>query len=166
MAVVTVKSTAITNRDATPRVLSNARYSKGNIQCLAGTAEAANGDSIASKYILGTVPSNARIHQVLLSCDALGGSAAGDVGIYRTTADGSAVVDADHFSTAKTLVSALKNVDVTFDTANYNIDEVEMPIWQALGLTADPKVDYDIVVTLTAASAAAGTISLQALYAI
>lgn len=167
MATVSVSSTQITNRDATPRVLNNSRISKGAMQVSCGYAESSAADDIGSKYKMCSVPSNARIHSVLLSCDSVGTAGAADIGIYQTTDNGGAVVDADFFKAAQSLVTALKNSDVTFgNTGGLGVEEGEMPLWQALGLTADSKRDYDIVLTVTTATVSAGSIFLQAAYVI
>lgn len=164
MAVETVKSTQITNRDASPRALSNARLTKMDVQMSCGTAEAAAAASVGSKYIMCSIPSNARVAQVLLSCDASGATGTADIGIYQTTDNGGAVVDADHFGSAVVITSALKNSDVTHESGAYGVEEIEKPLWEALGLTADPKRDYDVVITLTAIHADGGTLSLQAIF--
>lgn len=164
MAVVNTKSAGITNADA--GTLSNARVINARIHEAIGTAEAANGDSIGSTYRLCRVPSNARISRILLSCDAIT-TCAGDVGVYRTAGDGGAVVDADHFASAQSLAAALVNQDVSHEAdaadagAGFGLADVEKPLWQTLGLTADPFVLYDIAVTLTAAAGSAGTIGLR-----
>jgi hypothetical protein len=41
------------------------------------------------------------------------------------------------------------------------VAKIEQPLWQQLGLTADPGVMYDIAATLTAAAGSAGTVSLK-----
>jgi len=170
MATVSVYSTAITNRNATPRVLNNARISKGAMQLVAGTVEASAADDIGSKYFFCTLPSNARVAQVLLSCDDVGSTGLVDIGIYQTTANGAAVVDADFFASAQALTTALGQTDITFETAganaSYGVDDIEKPLWEALGLTVDSKIDYDVVATATQAVELAGTISLQVSYAI
>lgn len=172
MAVVTTKSGAITNRDSSPIVLSNANISKGMLCEAVGTVEGANGDSIASKFIFASVPSNARISRVLLSCDAIATSGAADCGVYKTTADGSAVVDVDFFASAQVLTSALSHTDITHEAdaadagAGYGQADVEKPLWQALGLTADPGIHYDIALTLTTALGGAGTVSMKVQYVI
>lgn len=173
MAVVTTKSSAITNRDATLRVATNAIVAGALLREMVGTIEAANGDSIGSKYIFGSVPSNARISAVRYKCDAVT-SGAGDIGIYRTTQDGGAVVVAAAFASAVSIASALSvPTDVTHEAdptdANSNdmgLADVEKPLWQVLGLTSDPKIMYDVVMTLTAATTAAGTVSLSVQYVI
>lgn len=166
MATVSVSSTIITNRDASPRVLTNARLTKGNMQMAAATVEAGTGDNIGSKYKMFSLPSNARVAQLLLSCDDLGTAGAVDIGIYQTTENGGAVVDADHFASAQALTTALKNSDVTFESGVYGVEDIEKPLWEALGLSADSKRDYDVVLTATEAIETAGTISLQCSYVI
>lgn len=172
MAVVTVKSGAITNRDATPRVLNTAGKAAGNVKGFTATAEAANGDSIASKYIMGSIPSNACGELLKLYCDAITSGAA-DVGIYKSTADGGAVVDVDFFASAQSIAAAITTgteiqheADATDAGAGFGLADLEKPLWQRLGLTADPNLWYDIVLTLTAATTAAGTIGLRCQYMI
>jgi hypothetical protein len=50
----------------------------------------------------------------------------------------------------------------------FGIEDVEKPLWEALGLTADPVRDYDIALTLTAANGAGATpdVTLRVRYAI
>jgi hypothetical protein len=165
MAVVSTYATAITNRDATPKVLSNPTIHNGMLRECVGTVESVSGDSIASKYFFCTLPSNARVSQVLLYCDDVGSTTIADFGLYKSTADGGAVADADFFGSAVSLKDgALNGTDITHESGVFDIDDVEKPLWQALGLTADPKINYDVVATLTAASDAAGTISLKVRY--
>lgn len=171
MAVVTTKAGAITNRDATPRVATNAGLAAGAVKGFVGVVEAVSGDSIASKYIMGQIPSNAYAEVLRLYSDAVTTCAA-DIGIYRTTADGGAVVDVDFYASAQSLASALSGTDVTHEadaadagSGNGNAD-LEKPLWQRLGLTSDPKVMYDVVITLTAAAGSAGTIGLRGQYMI
>lgn len=170
MAVVTVKSTAITNRDATPRTINNPASVQGTLQGFFATAEAANGDSIASKYIMGQIPSNAYGELVKLYCDAITSGAA-DIGLYRTTVDGGAVVDVDFYASAQSIASAITTgtevqheADATDAGAGFGLADLEKPLWQRLGLSADPGVMYDVVVTLTAATTAAGTVALRVQY--
>lgn len=168
MAVVTVKSGAITNRDSTPSVQSNALIAGGVLREFVGTVETANGDSIGSKYIFGSLPSNARVSQILLYSDDIGTTTLADFGLYRTTADGSAVVDADFFASAVDVKGgALNASDITHEaTVSYDVDDAEKPLWSALGLSSDPGIMYDLVATLTAAADAAGTMSIKCRYVI
>lgn len=164
MAVVTTKAGAVSNRDSSPRVLSDANISRGVLQEAVGTIETNGDDSEGSKYIFATIPSNARVSAVLLSCDGNNTSGAGDIGLYRTTADGGAVQDADFFASAQALGSALINSDVTHESGVYGIEDIEKPLWEALGLSEDPNTHYDVVMTLTTADDSADTISLKVQY--
>ena len=169
MAVVTPSSAAIVNANA--GIHNNARIVKAPLLETVGMYEVANGDSIASIYRLVRVPSNARVSQVLLSCDAIT-SGAGDVGIYETAGNGGAVVDVDFFASAQSIATALLNSDITSEAdpadagAGFGKADAEKALWEALGLTADPGKEYDIAVTLTAAAAAAGTLSLKVRYTV
>lgn len=165
MAVETRKSGAITNRDSSPKVQNNANIAKGVLKEFVGTLETVNGDSIGSVYILGSLPSNARVSQLLLYSDDIGTTTIADFGIYRTTEDGGAVVDADHFASAVSLKDgALNGSDITHEAGVFDVADVEQPLWQALGLSSDPGVMYDVAATLTAAADAAGTISVKCRY--
>ena len=163
MAVVNTKAAVVTNGDATPVDLSSGFLSNGRLREVIGTLEAVSGDSIGSTYRLGRVFSSVRISQVLLKCDAITTCAA-DIGVYKTAADGGAAVDADLFASAQSLATALTGTDVTHESGVFGVEDVEQQLWQALGLSADPKIWYDIVATLTAAAGSAGTISLAVRY--
>lgn len=165
MAVVTRKSGTITNRDATPRVLNNAGLEAGRVFGAAGTLETVNGDDIASVYRLVQIPTNAYNVRVELWCDDIGTTTIADFGLYRTTADGAAVVDADFFGSAVSLKDgAVAGTRIEHESGVYDIDDVEKPLWQAAGVSADPGGCYDIAATLTAASDAAATLSLKVSY--
>lgn len=159
MAVNAYKTTAITNLDATPIVRANPWVHGGNAKQFAGTIEAVNGDSIASTYRFFRIGSWMRPVSLTLFCDAIT-SAAGDLGLYRTTADGGAVVSQTLFASAQSVASAITTgTNIRFEQDD--IANVEKRIWELLGLTADPNLEYDVTLTLTAAATASGTLSLQ-----
>lgn len=164
MAVVSTKATAITNADASTQTLNRNILSGARLREAVGTIEAANGDSIGSKYFFARVPSNARISRVDLYCDAVT-SGAMDVGVYQTSQNGGAVVDADFFGSAVSIATAITvGTNITHESAAYGVEDIEKPLWEALDLSADPGGHYDIVGTLTAATTAAGTVSLVVRY--
>lgn len=165
MAVVTLKSSAVTDRDASPRELADAAISRGDIKEFVGAVTANSDDSIGSVYIMGSIPSNARVSQVLLSCDGVATTGAADIGIYQTTANGGAVVDADLFASQQALTTGLANSDVTHESGVYGIEESEEYLWQVLGLTVDPAIHYDVALTLTAAMNAADDVVLKVRWA-
>ena len=166
MAVENLLSGGITNRDATPRVKNNSLI-EGRMRAAAGTVEVSASASISSTYRFFQIPSNCRVDQILLYSDDLGTTGLTDIGIYQTTENGGAVVDADFFASAVDVkTAALNGSDVTHESGAYDIDDVEKPLWQALGLSADPCRAYDVVATLTEAASAGGTMSLKCRYSI
>lgn len=165
MAVVSTKSSTITNRDATPVVLTNNAISRGAQKRAVGVVASVSGDSIASKYFFCSVPSNAIIHSATVSAPDIGTTLEFDLGLYRSTADGGAVVDADFFAAAVNVHGgALTKSQVMYSNV-ITVANSEMRLWQHLGLASDPNVIYDVVGTLTAASDAAGSICVEVVYA-
>lgn len=166
MAVVNTKSTAITNADATPADLNPDYQSRGVLREAIGTLEAANGDSIGSTYRLVRLWSGWRVSDIIVDSDDIGTTTAADVGLYRTAADGGAVVDADFFASALSLSGgALSGSNVTHESGVVDVANKYKRLWEQLGLSADPGVWYDVVATLTAAADAAGTLTLRARFA-
>src|ERR1700723_2825817 len=80
-----LKSTIITNRDASPKVLTDAYISGAEIRSSEGFVTTALADNAGSTYRLCTVPSNARIESVKFQCAALGTSCTIDVGVWYPT---------------------------------------------------------------------------------
>ena len=163
MAVVTVKSSLITARDSGGK--SSLSTGPRRLYDEADTVEVTNGDSIGSKFVLGSVPSNASMRSLTVLCDAIT-SAAADFGLYRTTQDGGAAVDADLFGSAVSLATAITTgTNVLHESGVLDIANIAKPLWQVLGLTSDPQVMYDVVATLTAAATATGTLSARITFA-
>lgn len=158
MAVVTVKSTTISNRDNVPPIINDGRLERGSLRSSHGYTTATNGDSATSKYILASVPTTALVRKLLFSCANLGASSAVNVGVYRNTKDGGAAVSASLFASAQATSAALSNSDVTNQSGSYTLDKQEQPLWQAAGLTSDPGGTLDIVATVSVAIAATGLI--------
>ncbi len=165
MAVETRKSAQITNRDATPRVMNNPRVTSGVKQVAVDTAGIVSADSIGSTYRIAQVPSRAIVTAIRISSPDIGTTTAADVGLYRTTLDGGAVVDADFFASAVSLNGgAISKSDVTFESGVYTLANGAKPLWEALSLTADPGYSYDVTLTLTGAADASGTALVEIEY--
>ncbi|MDE4918350.1 hypothetical protein ACUXAV_000390 [Cupriavidus metallidurans] len=164
MAVVTVKSTVITNRDAVPAVINDGRLERGSLRSSHGYVTATNGDSANSKYVLASVPSSAMVRQILFSCANLGASSAINLGVSRNTKDGGAAVSASLFASAQATSAALSNSDVTNQSGSFTLDKQEQPLWQAAGMAADPGGTLDIVATVSVAIAATGLLGANVEY--
>lgn len=164
MAVVNTKSTSITNLDAGD--LNPDYKSRGVLREAVDTLETVNGDSIGSTYRTVRLWSGWRVSDVIIDSDDIGTTTAADVGLYRTAADGGAVVDADFFASALVLnAGALSGSNVTHESAVVDIANKGKRLWEQLGLTADPGLWYDLALTLTAAADAAGTITTRVRFA-
>jgi hypothetical protein len=160
MAVVTTKSAGITNRDA--GTMNDPAYGNLVKRVASGVVAIANGDSATSKLIVCSVPSNARVLSVKVSAPDIGTTTTADVGIYRTTLDGSAVVDADLFASALSLSGgAINKTECVNESTVIGVDEMEKPLWEAAGASTDPKCDYDVVLTLVGAADAAGSVFVE-----
>jgi hypothetical protein len=162
MAIANTKSTAVSNRDASPRVPSPAHLVRGPLFEAVGTVEIAAADDNGSVYRMGRLRSSDRVSQLTVFNDAITGGTSFDLGLYRTADDGGTVVDADLFASALDLSSgSAVGIDVTYESAATDIGKIEKRLWELLGLSADPQVDYDLAFTANAVGTAAGTVSLR-----
>lgn len=150
MAVVNRSSTAISNETATPSIANSPPFAAGVLRSIVGSVASAADDSATSIGRVLRIPSNACVSAVLLSCADATTAGIVDVGIYQTAENGGAVVDADFFASLFALTNGpYSNTDITFESGEYSFAEADTPLWQALGLTADPHRDYDVAYTIT-----------------
>lgn len=163
MAVVALKATTITNLDlGKPAAVTD---NGGRVRSISSTIETGAADDIGSTYRMARVPSNARVLHAWLYCDAITSGAA-DLGLYRTANDGGAVALATAYGTAISIATAITKLPVDAAFEARDIAAVLNRVWQDAGASADTKTEYDIALTLTAATTAAGTITLSVEYVI
>ncbi len=175
MAIVQTKSTAISNRDAVPSVINDGRIERATQETCVGSVAVGAADSATSYYPLCSVPSSAMVRSVFLTCPAGMTTLAGNIGVYKNTKDsgGSTTGVAANtgsgtiFAAAQTMATAQNRLDVTNLNSNaYGTDKREQPLWQAIGLTADPATTFDVgIVVTTANTGAAGRVGLEVNYA-
>jgi len=158
------KSTIVTNADATPVDLTNPLISHGRLRSQVAKKEIAAADDNDTVVRLHRVWSGWRIEQWDVGADALSTGAVYEAGVYQTAENGGAVVDADEFGASIDLSAATAMTDITYDAVATEIDKIEMPLWERIGLTADPKRWYDLALTATGAGTAAGTIASRLRY--
>lgn len=159
-----IDSTIISNRAATPRV-ANDPWNDAKIKTTGvGSVEVSTAEDVGDELRFFRVRSNAVIKQVLLSCDAVAVGGAMDVGIYQIDDNGGAVVDADHFASATVVTSALVDSNIAHESGVYGIEDKNKPLWEALGLSEDSQIWYDVVGTVTTDMGGAGTVMLEATY--
>lgn len=167
MAVVTTKSTLISNRDATPKVFTDNIISGGDLKESEGYVQAQVGDSVNSQYKLCTVPSRARVTSLLLQCQALGAGTQVDIGVFwpdyspfpigpfgvhPLPGDPGTAIAENLFAALQATSVALGPTEVINQSTNNSIANQELSLWQAAGLSADPGLDLDIVATVKGAA--------------
>jgi hypothetical protein len=176
MAVDHVKSTPLTNLDATPRVPNTAgEGGTGELKFIDGYATAVAASSVGATYQLVRVPSSCKIKYIAFESEA---QTAGkfDLGVFYAT-DGSkadaatsllvsAAVDADLFASAIDCAALVVATDVTNESTTYSLDKRTLPLWQAAGLSSDPKCNFDIVASVitTAVTTGTGKFGIKVLY--
>ena len=166
MAIVNLKSQQITDMTATPRVPVNGRVQGGSLREASGTVVSGAADTADSTYRFCRVPSNACISQVLISAADATTAGAINVGLYQV--DGGAVVDADLFASALDLSGGpFTNQDITFESGQYTNAEADNALWEVLGLSADPGIEYDLTaVVSTTFNGGPTSINMKARYTV
>lgn len=169
MAVdLTLKSVAITNREATPRTLVNpgegAPARKKFVKSYLASVTAAL--SITSVIRMVQVPAHCHVTDVKFQSAA---QTAGkfDLGLYRTNGDGGAVVDADFFASAIDCASAVAITDVTNESGINTIAKQNQPLWQAAGMTEPAKgtmLDVALTVVTTDVTTGTGAVAVEVGY--
>jgi len=164
MAVDHVKSTFITNLDASPAVINTAgEGAAAPLYSIEGYATSVALSSVDATYQLVRVPSNCKIKSIHLDTAAMAGGTF-DFGLYYATdTEGNqptallaaAVIHRTLFASAVDLTNALARTDITNESTLYTIDRRVMPLWQAsnttsvgVALTSDPGGYFDIVATV------------------
>lgn len=173
MAIVTTKSTAITNRDAVPAVINDGRLERGSLRASVGNVPVGAADSATSYYPLASVPSTAMVRAVLASCVTGMTTLAANVGVFLTTKASGGVAlgtpaftgSGSFFAAAQTFAAALNRSDITNAAGTNTLAKREQPLWQAIGMAADPGGLLDIGVTVTTPNTgAAGSLGLEVHY--
>lgn len=171
-----LKSTLLTNRDATPKVLTDSFLSGGIMEEVQGSVKTGASDTANSYYRLVTVPSNARLSSLLWQSEALGSGCIVDVGVFYPTSIptgggnflaaslGGTLISSSIFAAGLTAPAATAITDITNQSGNYLIPLQETPLWNVLGLTADPEISFDIGFVTRVATAAAGYVGLKCRY--
>lgn len=166
MAVSALKSTPITNLDATPVVPNTTgEGAPGFAKSAYGFVTAVAADSVLSTYRLQRVPSNAKVQSLVFESEAQGAGKV-QLGVYYSdsTVDGTAqanlgaVIDVKFFSDDVDLTSAVLPTEKVFGTGGSNTpDKRNQPLWQAAGLTSDPGGYFDVVATVHTTAVTTGT---------
>lgn len=159
-----LNSTLVSNLAAIPRVRNDpwndARLKSTGV----GILEVSTSEDTGNILRFVRIRSNAAVRAVFLWCDAVASAGAVNVGLYQTLENGGAVVDADFFASAQVVTTALVRSNIAHESGVYGVEDLDKPVWEALGLSADPGISYDVAATVTTDMGGAGTLCLEVLY--
>ncbi len=167
MTTEALKSTAITNLDASPVVANTAGRGAGNrLHCITGFVTVSASMAAGSTYRLVRLPSNCVVKQVLFESEAQGAGKFNLSAYYSdsttdprpdlqglivpTTGDQFWASDID-------CASAVSLQDKTNESGNYTLDKRNKELWDALGLTTDPGIPIDVVAVIHTTDVTTGT---------
>lgn len=126
-------------------------------------------DVDGSNYVVGRIPSNARVvyQDAYIRATAITGGTDYDLGIFEVDekADGTlgAVVDADRFSGPLDFSSGANLYALS---AIGNSSLVGSAVWEQLGLSEDPKKEYLLVLTGNTVGTVDGTVYIELGYTV
>ena len=162
MAIVNTKATAVGNADSIPVVISNRTLVRAPVMASVGVVAKAASDNDTSVFRFVRVPSNARIISVNRANTAITAGTSYQIGVHETAANGGAAVSAGLFAATQDLSTASTGTASRYIAAP--VTTGEQALWQLLGLSADPRKDYDITMTGVTAGTGAGTLLLEVAY--
>lgn len=157
MGVVTVKSAIITKAEAN-KLQAPLWLAGAAIHAAVAAVEVAATDSNNSIYRFCRVWSGWRLHRIDLFNDALTSGTDFNFGLWHVN-DGAAADD-NLFADAVTMATArTQPTDLLFYTLG--IEKAEKRVWELLGLTEDPMIEYDLGCIAIAKGSGAGTLTLR-----
>ncbi len=163
---VNVKSTSITNADATPRVPNDSWFDTGTEQRVSDFAVVGASDAINSTYRCIRVRSGDRIAALVLSCDAANTLGVAGVSVYETAVNGGALAGGTpggallFASGVDVHTAAIFNKDIMFNVTA--LTGINKRVWELLGLANDPYKEYDLAVIMTTAGTVGANVALAA----
>ena len=179
MSAFNIKSTVLAGRDATPKVLQEGILARGLLRegmgCQKVSSAGSDLNQIGTQILLVSVPSHARLSSLEYAGTSCGTSVI-DVAVWYPTylPQGGA-----NFLTVAggTLVSSSKflaNINIPDTSQDWatafaaittqTVQLQEQPLWQYLGLSADPEVPFDLGFTVRTACSINGYVGLRAKY--
>jgi hypothetical protein len=166
MATVNTKSNIVTNLDATPKVLNSLNLMGAVLREQVATIAVAAADDNNSTYRMCRVHSSWRISEMTMFNDAITTGTDYNIGLFAIAEDGGAVVDENAYSDAVSFASgSLTGVQVMYEAGSaVGIEDIEQAVWQNAGLTADPGLWYDVVLTGITVGSGAGDLAMRLRY--
>lgn len=172
MTTEALKSGAITNLDASPRVVNtNGIGGMSRTKLVDGSVTATTGKTTGGTYQLVRLPSNAIVKHLRIKLDATVTTFDGDVGCYYSTGANDGTLAANSGTKVNsTTGGALFGAAIDFHSQATFTDlcnsmtaaKLDKELWDACGLTVDPGGFFDIVLTNTSTTSGAPVIYCEA----
>lgn len=170
MSSFNLKSTLIANRDAAPVVLTDPALGRGDTNEVIGCQQIPTTADVGSQVRLISVPSGARISALEYFNAQLGTSSLDIAAWYPTTVQVQSGVVAAKLISSSAFAAAIAGVDTGTvadgmgTIAQQSVQRRCQPLWQSLGLVADPNIDIDLGFTIRTTNSIAGYVGLRARY--
>lgn len=175
MAVDHVKSSFITNLDASPVVQNTAgEGGPAPVKTAEGFATVIASGSAGATYQLLRVPSNCKLKSLSFESAAQGAGAFSLGLYYATNGEGGQptalllanAISSTLFASQINCASAVAITDEINQAGTFPMSKRVQPLWQAAGLASDPGGYFDIVATVdtTAVTTGTGVIAARATY--
>lgn len=158
--MATVKSDLITTLDATTPTLADNAIFNGKVRAQIATYTAAGALALNTIVLMNRVPVEARILRIMFASDDLGTGGLFDIGFYKPTGEGGAVIVADAIADdVDVKAAAVAQVNKRFTILDINGGGKK--VWELAGLSAKPNYAFiDIAITVAEATTAAGDFHL------
>lgn len=171
MSSFNIKSKVIANRDATPLVLTDPILAKASLQEGIGVERIPTTADIGSQIRLVSVPSSARLSDLHYFAASLGTSAIDIAAWFPTSVPVQSGVVAAALISSSAFAANIAGVDTGIaltdgmgTIAQQSVQRRSQPLWQNLGLVADPMIDIDLGFTVRTTNSIAGYAGLRARY--
>lgn len=168
MTTEALKSTAITNLDASPIVANTAGYgAPGVVHQVDGYVTVSASMAAGSTYRLVRLPTKAIVKHLFFESEAQGAGKFNLSAYYSdSTTDGTSTTNqgvivpttGDQFWASDIdCASAVKSLDEINESGNYTWAKRQKQLWDALGLTSDPGGFIDVVAVVHTTDVTTGT---------
>lgn len=177
MASSFVKAKMIANRDATPSVLTDPIVSRGSMQEAFGADNLPASSDNGSFVKCFSVPSSARLSSLNAYAAAAINTTSLDIGVWfptnvqklsgdviQSAVVAGRLIQSSAFAVAITVpdTTGLVETDAMGTLTAHTIPQRSQPLWQKLGLQADPMCDLDMGFVVRTVNTAAGYVGLRA----
>jgi hypothetical protein len=169
MAVVNVKSIIVSNYDAQPRVLTSGYIAGSNDTTSTAIVACGASDSATSVYRAMYIPSGVLLSDLAIMNDANTGGTSYKFGVAFNTQDGGALPVANSdliFASTITMASARNVWTNILNPSILNAGglpaNVNLRVWELLGLAADPFKEYHLIMTAVTAGTGGGNVAIRA----